>query len=135
MAAVNLRSGEGVGSRRACAQEFVQQFADFGRPGRMMVAPGMTRRPSALAPLGSSAQIVGIEDVEATAAQAEFADGVRRGKVSLPEPGHNVANEGRRMPSAQLLVIFFKPGAYTPRSARAHILLRLRLRKMCAVLV
>jgi len=108
MAAMHLRSRETIGGRRTRPQKLAEQSADFVRPGRMMIAAGSTRPPRALPSPGTGAQEICIEDVEAAATELEFAGGLHRGKLTLAKPRHDIANEWRRVPPAQLPVVFFQ---------------------------
>lgn len=73
-----------------------------------MIAAGSTRPPGALPALGTSAQEIGVKDVEAAPTHLELASGLCRGKQTLAKPRHDIANEWRRVTPAQLLVVFFK---------------------------
>jgi hypothetical protein len=84
---------------------------DLPASRRLAVAAGMPRGPRALAAPGTSPQVVGVKDVEPTADQAKFAGGIEGRDFAPPKHGQNVADERRRMSSAQLLVVFFKSAA------------------------
>ena len=126
MAAMHLRGGETIGRWRARPQELAEQIADFLRPCRMMIAAGRTRHPGSLAALGTGAQEVCMEDVEAAATELEFAGGIHRGKEAFAKARQDIANEWRRVSSAQLLIVFFKLRSLPKPQARAPVLIAQR---------
>lgn len=106
MATMHLRGGKAVGSRRARLEELAQQRADFLWPSRPLVTTGATRLPGPLPAGGAGAQIIRVEDVEAAAAQSQFAPGVSGGNKFAAKPRQNITDKGCGMPSLQLLVCF-----------------------------
>ena len=106
-AALDFAGGKAVAGRRAAGEELAQQGCDLCGPRGGMIAARGARKPGALAALGAGAQIVGVEFVEPSAAQAEFR---RRGYPAQFVPakgGKDFTNERRSEAVDQLLIVFF----------------------------
>ena len=104
----------------------------------MVITAGMTRAPGALPALCASAQIPGIENVEAAATQIEFTARISGGEEVAAKPRHDITNKGCCMPPAQLLIVFSSCGTYQkPRRERifCSTSATLRFRKTRAVLL
>ena len=121
MATMRLRGREAVGGRRARLQQLAQEIADFLRPAWMVIATRAAWLPGSVAALNAGAEVIGVENIKAAAAQIEFGENICRGEEVAPEPRHDITNKWRRMPPAQLLVVFFKPQTIPiQRGASAH---------------
>ena len=106
-AALNLAGGKAIAGRRAAGEELAQEGSHFCGPRRGMIAARGAWKPGTLAALSAGAQIIGVEFVEASAAQAEFR---RRGYPAQFVPakgGQDFTNEGRSEAVDELLIVFF----------------------------
>lgn len=76
MEAAEQFAGDGaVGARRFSREEFGGQGGNFGGPLRMMVAAGESWRPGLRVAGRTSAEILGVQFVEAITSQAQFVSG------------------------------------------------------------
>ena len=119
VAAVNLGSSETVGSRRRGAEELAQQSEDVRRPLLALVTARDSRLPVALSALGASGEVVGKENIEAAATEAEFGGGIRNSEGLSAEASHDITGERSRVAAAQLLVVF-SSGHRRAKGPRAH---------------
>lgn len=106
-AALYLAGGEAVAGGRARAEELAQEWLDLRGPGRGMIAARGARHPGALGARGTGAQIVGMEFVETSAAQAEFGRGGCGTDLSGSKGREHLANKGWSEAVDELLVMFF----------------------------
>jgi hypothetical protein len=68
----HFAGGKAVGSRWVAGEPFAQQGDDFGWPRGCVITAGWLGRPEGLLGLGTGAQVVVIEFVEAGFAQLEM---------------------------------------------------------------
>ena len=109
MTAMDLRSSEAVGGRRVGLQQLAQQSEHRGRPGREPISAGTSRLPVSLGARGAGAQIDGVDPVESAATQAQLRGGFARGQGAPAETRQDIADEGRGVAAAQLLIVFSSP--------------------------
>lgn len=98
-ATFHFGSREAVGGGWAGAEQLAEDDEHLVRPGGAPVPAGMAWRKGALPPRGTGAQIVGIKNVEATAAQPELGPSFRWRNQLLAKPGEHITDKRRRMPA------------------------------------
>jgi hypothetical protein len=91
--AKQLGRSEAVGSRRTGGEQLAQKRRDRLRPVWAMITARSARQPRTLAALPTGAQIVGIDDVKAAAAQTEFRTRLAGGDGLIAEARQNIADE------------------------------------------
>jgi len=119
-AAQDFAGGKAVAGRRARGEELAQEGSDLCRPRRGMIAARGAWQPDALAALGAGAQIIGVEFVEASAAQAEFRRCGYPAKFVPAKGGKDFPNERRSEAVNELLIVFFIASTMRPRSRRGE---------------
>ena len=105
--AQHFGGGAAVGCGRFGREQLAQERLGAGRPVRRVVATGGGRRPAILVVAGDGAQIIAIELVEASAAQAELIGGDHGRDFGAPKGGEDFADQGNAEAVGELAIMFF----------------------------
>lgn len=92
--ATDLRGRETVAGRRVIREQLAQEIGDNPRPVLALAAARRAGFPGVLAAPGAGTQIIAVERVEATMANAEFGAGIAYRDVAFTEPRENIADKG-----------------------------------------
>ena len=106
-AALHFGGGAAIGRGRAGREQLAQEGLGAGWPVRGVVAAGSSRGPAVLVVAGHGAQIVAIELVEASAAQAELRGGIRGGDFGAAKGGEHFADQRSAEAVRELAIMFF----------------------------
>lgn len=105
--AMHFGGGAAVGRRWFGAEQLAQQRLGAGRPVWGVVPAGGSGRPAVLVVAGGGAEVVGVEFVEAGAAQAELIGGEDGGEFVATEGSEDFADQGSAEAVRELAVMFF----------------------------
>lgn len=108
-AAVDFGGGAAIGRGGLGGEQFAQERLDAGGPGRRVIAAGSAGRPEGCRRAGGGAEIIGIEFVEAGAAQTELFGGAGGGNFVAAEGGEQFADQGGAEAMGELPVMFSWP--------------------------
>jgi len=111
-APVHLAGGETVGGGRTGGEQFAQEFLDRGEPSGAMIAPRRLGGPPRLLTSRTSAQILVVELVTATARNPQLLGHGDDRKVFGAKPSQQVADERNPVPMDQLTMSFCIPPAW-----------------------
>ena len=114
--AQHFGSGAAIGRRRLGGEELAQERRGARRPVRGVVAARGAGRPAVLLVAGGSAQIIGVEFVEASATQTELRGGRDRRDCAVPEGGEHGADQRSAETVGELTRMFFIAARMAPRS-------------------
>lgn len=90
---MEFAGGGAVGGRGLGGEEFGEQGGDVVRPGGVVVAARASGCPDLGLALGTGAEIVAVEFVEAGAGEAQFAGGGGGGQFAAAMAGQEMADE------------------------------------------
>ena len=116
-AAMNFRGSEAVGGGRFGGEEFAQEGFDARRPLGGVIPAGGPGRPGVWLRAGRGAEILGVEFVEASAAEAELFRSSGGGKCASPEGREDFADPGSAEAVRELAIMFFMVPSMAERSA------------------
>jgi hypothetical protein len=104
---MDFRGREAVGRGRFDREEFAQEGFDARRPLGGVIPAGGPGRPEVGLRAGNGAEIVGVEFVEAGAAEAELLRGGGGGEFASPEGREDFADQGSAEAVRELAIMFF----------------------------
>ena len=106
-AAVDFGGGAAIGGGWFRGEQFAQEGFDAGGPVGRVIAARNAGRPELRLRARDGAEIIGVEFVEAGAAEAEFFGGDGGGDFVAPEGGEEFADQGCAETMGELTIIFF----------------------------
>jgi hypothetical protein len=86
--------GKAVGTRRGARQSLFEELGDLLGPGRRVVSARGPRKPRACLLTSAGAEIIGDEDIELAAGEAQLFSGIDARQRLLPEGSQDMADEG-----------------------------------------
>ena len=107
-AAVDFGGGAAIGRGWFRGEQFAQERLDAGGPDGRVIAARSAGRPERRLRARSGAEIIGVEFVEAGAAEAEFFGGDGSGDFVAAESGEEFADQGSAETVGELTIMFFK---------------------------
>ena len=92
-AAMDFGGGKAIRSGRSGREELAQERFDLGGPVRCMIATGRAGSPAVWVLVSGGAEVIGIQLVEARAAQPKHLGGGHSGDFTATERGQNFTNQ------------------------------------------
>ena len=106
--AVDFGGGAAIRRGRFGGEQFAQERLDASGPVRRVIAARSARRPERCRRVGGGVEIIGVELVEAGAAEAEFFGGDGGGDFVATESGEEFADQWSAETVSELSIMFFK---------------------------
>ncbi|TNC94765.1 MAG: hypothetical protein FD118_4209 [Rhodocyclaceae bacterium] len=106
--AVDFGGGAAIGGRRLGGEQFAQERLDASGPVRRVIAARGAGRPERHLRAREGVEIIGVELVEAGAAEAEFFGGDGGADFVAAERGEDFADQGSAETVGELTIMFFK---------------------------